>query len=771
MTFLFLFLLTLLPAPHALAVDLTNATVVAANPGKPVQVLVEEVEKRAMLRWPVAAAAAAGPSIVIEQPAGQGPREGYRIETRGNSVIVAGNDDRGVLFGVGRLLRELRIERGRVHLPDGFRLETAPRYPLRGHQLGYRAMTNSYDGWTVPMWDQYIRDLAVFGANAIEIMPPRSGDPAPESPHFPLPILKMLPELSRIGAEYGLGVWIWYPAMDADYSKPETVEFALREWEQVFRSLPKLDAVFVPGGDPGHTHPKHLMPLLEKVTGVLRRHHPKAEMWVSPQEFTPEWMEVFYGILAGEPAWLTGVVHGPSMAVSMAELRRRVPKRYRLRNYPDITHSRWCQHAVPEWDPVHALTHGREPINPRPRDMAMIFRRDRALFDGFLTYSEGCNDDVNKAVWSALGWDPDADLFEALRQYGRYFVHPRFADAFAWGLLALEDNWRGPLAVNEGVNTTLAQFRDMERRATPQMLGSFRFQMALYRAYYDAYNRRRLIEETAACEDAMDCLRRAPETGSRIAAACAARALERAGQRTAGRDLRARIFELAEALFQSIRLQTSVARYQANHQDRGATLDTLDVPLSDAPWLWKRLDEIGRMEDEKARLAAMDKVVNWTNPGSGGFYDNLGDPANMPRVVRKPQGWDSSGRFLSPPLSVAQQPYAIDGWRWSWMTSIQVGGVLQMRYSNLDPEARYKVRAVYTAEPVRPRSVRLMANQKFEIHPVIRHREVVGPVEFEIPAEATRGGELLLEWSPGPDEDSCRVSEVWLLRVEPGGDR
>ena len=25
---------------------------------------------------------------------------------------------------------------------------------------------------------------------------------------------------------------------------------------------------------------------------------------------------------------------------------------------------------------------------------------------GFLTYSEGCNDDVNKAVWSALGWDP-----------------------------------------------------------------------------------------------------------------------------------------------------------------------------------------------------------------------------------------------------------------------------------------------------------------------------------------------------------------------------
>ena len=68
---------------------------------------------------------------------------------------------------------------------------------------------------------------------------------------------------------------------------------------------------------------------------------------------------------------------------------------------------------------------------------------------GFLTYSEGCNDDVNKIVWSGLGWNPDANVTDILREYSRYFIGDRYADAFAQGLLALERNWRGPLTAND----------------------------------------------------------------------------------------------------------------------------------------------------------------------------------------------------------------------------------------------------------------------------------------------------------------------------------
>ena len=144
------------------------------------------------------------------------------------------------------------------------------------------------------MWENYIRDLAVFGTNAIELIPPRSDDDA-DSPHFPLPPMQMMVEMSRLAKEYGLQCWIWYPAMDKDYSNPATVEFALKEWGEVFRQLPRIDAVFVPGGDPGHTEPKYLMALLEKQTANLKKYHPKASMWVSPQGFNAPWMEQFFG--------------------------------------------------------------------------------------------------------------------------------------------------------------------------------------------------------------------------------------------------------------------------------------------------------------------------------------------------------------------------------------------------------------------------------------------------------------------------------------------
>ena len=55
------------------------------------------------------------------------------------------------------------------------------------------------------MWEQYIRDLAIFGTNAIELIPPRSDD-APDSPHFPLPPMDMMAEMSSICDEYGLDV-------------------------------------------------------------------------------------------------------------------------------------------------------------------------------------------------------------------------------------------------------------------------------------------------------------------------------------------------------------------------------------------------------------------------------------------------------------------------------------------------------------------------------------------------------------------------------------
>ena len=83
--------------------------------------------------------------------------------------------------------------------------------------------------------------------------PYRRSDDDDDSPHFNLSPLRMMTELSRLAQDYGIEFWIWYPALDKSYGDPAQVEFALREWRDVLRRLPKVDALFVPGGDPGGT--------------------------------------------------------------------------------------------------------------------------------------------------------------------------------------------------------------------------------------------------------------------------------------------------------------------------------------------------------------------------------------------------------------------------------------------------------------------------------------------------------------------------------------
>src|SRR5205807_5980452 len=161
-----------------------------------------------------------------------------------------------------------------------------------------------------------------------------------------------------------------------------------------------------------------------------------------------------------------------------------------------------------------ALTEAREVINPRPLGQARIFRLLQKHTNGFITYSEGCNDDVNKVVWSALGWDPEADVAEVLRSYSRYFLGHHYTDSFAQGLLALEKNWEGPALTNTNIYATLQQFQALEKAASPRDRLNWRFQQALYRAYYDAYVRSRLLYETQLEDEAMGKLRQAHASGA-----------------------------------------------------------------------------------------------------------------------------------------------------------------------------------------------------------------------------------------------------------------
>lgn len=764
-------------------IDLTTATLVTPAEMEPrqrkaVEMLLDETERRSGVRWneshewpvdgrPAVAVglasalnafSAAATTIVNTEP------EGYTLRTGSGSVIVAGNDARGVLFGVGRLLREMRMARGEVAIADGLDVVTAPRYPLRGHQLGYRPKVNTYDGWTPELYEQYLRDLAVFGTNAIELIPPRSDD-APDSPHFVMPQIEMLAKVSQLADDYGIDFWLWYPAMGVNFEKPETIARALEEWVDVLSQLPRVDAIFVPSGDPGRLDPAPLFAFLEQASAAVRRAHPKAQLWVSTQSFRLDQHNEFLELVrARQPEFLDGIVFGPQNRSTLRQLREALPAHYPIRHYPDITHSIKCQFPVPDWDPAYKLTEQREVINPRPVDFANIIRMYDDDTIGFITYSEGCNDDVNKIVWSALGWEPDTPVLDVLRAYARYFIGPEMEDGFAQGLLALEQNWRGPLLTNRGVFTTLAQFQDMERAATPQQLLNWRFQQGLYRAYYDAYTARRLAYETELESQAMDTLRCASELGATLAMEQAEAILDRAVLEPVAQDLRARVFELAEALYQSIRMQLSVPRYRAIEVGRGANLDLIDTPLNDRLWLKARFAQIREARPQE-QVKQIEEIVNWTNPGPGGFYDRLGDVLEQPHLVRTPIAETDPEYREAPLLGVDYEP----GLKMSWLTygETRYDAPLRLHYDGLDVNAQYTVRVVYAGDNMDAK-MRLAANEQIEIHPYIAKEQPIRPVEFDLPQEATLSGSLTLSWTQQPGSRGggrgCQVAEIWLMR-------
>jgi hypothetical protein len=585
--------------------------------------------------------------------------------------------------------------------------------------------------------------------------------------------MEMMTGVSKIAARYGLDVWIWYPAMDSSYASPAAIDAAVKEWGEVLSKLPRVNALFVPTGDPGDVPPGELMTMLAHQAGQLNRLHPGARVWISMQSFTQRQFDEMLDILDSEPDWLAGIVYGPQTRISIAKLREVLPSRYPIRGYPDITHSMRCQYPVPDWDLAYVLTEGREVINPRPVDESTIFRLYKDDSQGVITYSEGCNDDVNKTIWSALCWDPQTQPADTLREYSRYFIGPMFANDFAQGLFSLERNWRGPLLTNDAVTSTLQKFRAMERTAEPRTLRNWRFQQALYRATYDAYQRARLIEETAQENEAMNVLASARTIGITKAIDDAEAILDRADTTTTADSLGDRVKELAEALFQSIGMQLSVEKYQAIDINRGANLDELDVPLNNRVWLKGRFAELRKRDSDAAKLRGIDEIVHWEDPGPGGFYDDLGNPSRQPHLVREESYAKDPGYLETPTVGFRSDV----SWRRSWCT--HVDGLyktpVEMRYRGLDPSARYKLRVVYAGDNFEFQ-VRLVARastgagkREIEIHPFQPKPQPVRPVEFDIPREATFGGELTLSWQSDPDRGGagrgCQIAEAWLTKV------
>lgn len=670
--------------------------------------------------------------------------EGYRLVLENDILWIIGADSRAVIFGIGELLRTSAIKKGSFLIEKNLDIASAPEYPLRGHQLGYRNTANSYDAWSVKQYDQYIRELVLFGTNAIENIPPLGGD---NSPHFKISREEMNVKMSEICDAYDIEYWVWTPGT-VDLKDKELREKQLDLHEANYKQVPRLDNIFFPGGDPGHNHPREVMPFLKDLHTRLMKYHPEAGIWISLQGFSQEQIDYFYQYLnQHQPSWLRGVVSGPS-SPSISETRYRLPKQYKHRHYPDITHNVRCDYPALNFDQAFALTIGREGINPQPVYYAKIHAKYAPFTDGFISYSDGCHDDVNKIIWSQRGWDTNKSILDILKEYVKFFFLPELENTASEGILGLEQNWIGPITTNGSIEPTLAFWRSLEDQY-PQLTDNWRWQMLILRAYYDAYVRQRKINESNLEKQANQMLNQVDQLGSEEVMRLALEIVNKADTEPIELASRQKIETYCKDLYESIGLQTSVEKYQASNSQRGCILDFVDYPLNNRWWLADQFDMISKLPEEEKKTDRLKVIANWGNPGAGSYYDDISNIAHSPHVTTTVYdavdfGWWESGYC-----------------RWRLSSQVYQNDPI-LEYEDLDPNARYLVRvAGYGDALIRVDGERL--------EPLVYDKEVEGFKEFVVPRHTVGDGKMTITFDR-PEESHLRwrfysrISDVWLIK-------
>jgi hypothetical protein len=724
-----------------------------------------------------------GYRVCVQQESSSSSSSSSSWSSRGNAtVIVLANDDRGYLFGAGRLLREMRMGSYQSYssllptvvqsLQSNLSDCTSPTQGMRGHYIGYNEITDCHDGWSVTQMEQYVRDLAVFGTNQIELLAPDGS----QSPHFTLQPPQMLIWMSALLDRYGLNVSL-------QVNQASQINFT-----EAFQGMPRLDSLFVASGDPGLLSPDELLIFTKALATEMWIHHPNATVWVSSQTYNETWQQLFYQIVPpAANTWLTGVVYGPHTRFNLSSFHDSLPPSVPIRQYPDICHEISAQYPAPNWDRAFGLTEAREAIAVRVTQQREIAISSIPFTIGFGAYSEGIVDDVHKVIWSLSTWNPTMSLEEMLEQYSRYFFDPTLESSMTDALLGLEANWFGPLLDNPSVQATFDLFQFISNQQAPNsgasLLKNWRYLGFLYRATYDQLLQQKLQFETMLETKGRQILSSYHSLGLEEAISEAQQVLMASGNPlllpATLQSLRSQMFVLGYQLYSLINLELSVSApfLSKPNSDRGNNLDYIDNPLNDAPWLLQQLsllitNQTNYYYNETEMEIALEKVLNRTDPGEGGFYDDLGNLLLQPHLLPG-EGYETDPSFYHSSLSSVWEPFnftTIPALPSAWYDFAQsyFDSPLQLRYEGLDSNVSYIIRVVYfTGGSASSFQVRLEVDEGIQVHDYITKPFPMTTLSFPVPLQATQDGTAIFSWyavpGGGGDGQGVQVAEVFLI--------
>jgi hypothetical protein len=183
-------------------------------------------------------------------------------------------------------------------------------------------------------------------------------------------------------------------------------------------------------------------------------------------------------------------------------------------------------------------------------------------------------------VWSLLEFDPTLPLSEIIEDYVRFFMYSADTEKLRDCIFGLEKNWEGNPLNNPSIDYTYNSFCEL-KRDFPKLSSNWRFLLLYFRACCDKLVLSRLKFENELIEEAQYFLSKYD-----IKKAKNVLLTEFPFEYS---KLRNEISDLGKILFESIGIQLDVENYHTNSWERGATLDTIDRPVTNRLWLLNRI--------------------------------------------------------------------------------------------------------------------------------------------------------------------------------------
>lgn len=730
--------------------------------------------------------------------------EGFHLQffqkEEGQFLIAAGIDDRGCLYAVGELLRQIEQTENGFEIASDLKVRTAPAFEIRGTQYGQSHVAKRLSDvrdWTEEETQRCILDYALAGANIFSTsagpmfdfiksygLLTQGGFGANTAGHDIPKEWEASESIGRLGY--------------ACLSVPEARDFMLKKCEEHFKSSPAFDLVKFHGGDGGGCECDKCDPYgsifietVEEMAKIIQKYHPSTKIYFTNQKFDNADDNAIFKYLNEKPReWLWAWGYGPgSDAASWQpghrqthrmdlfkypgygpyglypkDIIRQIPARHKLIYYNEITHWKYAQHAYiqmypradkngdlpPHWshdiyerrpDQYLTMVYNRLTFYAWPRFYHRVFNDLMPYGSGDITHSSGHHDHFNQWMWQRLLWAPRITVDQVVDEYCKTWFGEDAAFFMAEALYLLEENMEEipdlPLNKKESIEKYYRLVKQAGDRMTPSIKeNNWLWRMYMQKGALDYYTKLAVSQQIELEARIVDVLKKAA-TNETISKALAS--LESLSESEKMKELRLEAEKLGEE---------SNALYGV----RNDGIFNLKHDFIGLAWLKRQLQRAQASSgDEQKELLSL--ITDYENPGKGGFYDNLGTANCAPNVV-KGYPYDHGQPYVPQMLDEGNR----HSQRSMHFTQDEAEGVT-LHYPELDPNANYKIRFTFVRPWFQERySMRM--NQKSQAifaDDILLSEGVVLPFQmsdfftFDIPTTATKDGQLTIQLKKAAD--------------------